>query len=280
MASLSAWTFRPVPRWHIAWFRTLVYGFVWIDLLVTTPWVRDHRDLPDSLYQPLALARLLELPRPTPGVVDAVFVLLLASAAVAATGRLPRLAGGTTALLYLAWMLVAMSYGKVDHDRFAFLVALAVLPTVGPARHDDSTADERAGWALRCIELAVVATYVLAVVAKHRYGGGILNWVDSTTLVRAIVRRGTSLADPLLDATWILTVAQWTIVAVELSVAPLILLRNRVGLVAVLYFLGFHLAVFATVTIVFLPHCVCLVGLLLRHPEVPVRPRIQASTLS
>jgi hypothetical protein len=51
---------------------------------------------------------------------------------VGATGRAPRLLGWTIFVLYFEWMIIAMSYGKVDHDRFAFLVALAVLPTVAP----------------------------------------------------------------------------------------------------------------------------------------------------
>ena len=29
-------------------------------------------------------------------------------------------------------MIIAMSYGKVDHDRFGLLVALAALPDRGP----------------------------------------------------------------------------------------------------------------------------------------------------
>ena len=54
------------------------------------------------------------------------------------------------------WMLVAMSYGKVDHDRFAFLVALAVLPTVRRARHGDRSLNESAGWAIRVTQIAVI----------------------------------------------------------------------------------------------------------------------------
>jgi hypothetical protein len=187
---------------------------------------------------------------------------LLVAAAVGATGRLPRLSGTVVAVLYAEWMIIAMSYGKVDHDRFAFLVALAVLPTVGRASHRDVTPDERAGWAVRCIEIAVVATYTLAVLAKHRFGGGIFTWVDSTTFLRAVVRRGTWLADPLIEANGVLHVAQYGLVFIELFVAPLILLRNRLGRIVIVYFLVFHLITYAMLTIVFLPHCVCLVGLL------------------
>jgi hypothetical protein len=123
-------------------------------------------------------------------------------------------------------MVIAFSYGKVDHDRLALLVALAVLPTVGRARASDLTPDERAGWALRCIQLAVVATSVLAVGAKLRFGG--LEWVGGATLVRAVVHRGTPLAEPLMELPWVLQAAQAALVALELS-APLMLVRGRVG---------------------------------------------------
>ncbi len=53
-------------------------------------------------------------------------------------------------------MIIAMSYGKVDHDRFGLLVALAVLPTAGRARHGDKETTEAGGWALRMTQLGVV----------------------------------------------------------------------------------------------------------------------------
>lgn len=253
------WLFDPVPRARAAWLRTAVYAFVWLDLLLLRPWVRDHGDLPGSLYEPLRIGRLLHLPTPTPTFTTWVFVLLLVTSAVAATGRLPRLAGSAVFLLYAQWMVIAFSYGKVDHDRFGFLVALAVLPTVGAARHRDRTPDERAGWAVRCIQLAVVCTYLLAVLAKHRYGGGILTWLDSTTLLRAVVRRGTFLADPLMDNPWTLHVAQYVLVLMELA-SPLLLLRGRIGRWMLLGFVGFHAVTFACLTIAFWPHLVTLLA--------------------
>lgn len=138
------WLTEPVPLGRLAAFRTLVYLFVIADLLHFSSWVRSHADVPGELYRPLLVGRLLPLPTPGPELVYGVFGALLVTAAVAATGRLPRLAGGAVALLYLQWMVIAMSYGKVDHDRFALLVALAVLPTVGRARHGDPTRSEAA----------------------------------------------------------------------------------------------------------------------------------------
>jgi len=256
----GGWLFPPVAKGRVAALRVLLYLFVPVDVLLTTGWVRQHGDVPTELYAPLAIGRLLTLPTPTPLLVDGVLVALLACALVAATGRLPRLAGTAVAVLYLEWMVIAFSYGKVDHDRFAFLVALAVLPTVGRARLGDSTADGRAGWAVRNIQLAVVATYVLAAVAKYRFGGG-LEWLDSTTLLRAVVRRGTALADPLAEWPPLLHAAQYGVVALELA-SPLLLVRGRVGRAALWAAAAFHAVTFATITIIFLPHVLCLAAFL------------------
>ena len=190
----TSWWFTPMPRARVAWLRTWLYGFIWLDVLVMRPWVRDHGDVPARFYKPLAVADLLHLPTPTHLLTTVVMYSLLAASLVAATGLLPRLLGATVFALYFEWMVIAFSYGKVDHDRFGFLVALAVLPTVGLAFHHDRTPDERAGWAIRCIQVAVVCTYFLSVVAKARYGHGIFTWMNSTTLVRAVVRRVVAVA--------------------------------------------------------------------------------------
>jgi hypothetical protein len=219
---------------------------------------------------------------PTPRVVDVVEVLLVLSTVAAlllAVGVGRRLPSGVTplfsvavALLYGEWMVIAMSYGKVDHDRFALLVLLAAVATVGPARVGQMRLSEPAGWAVRCIQVAVVATYLLAAVAKFRFGG--FGWVNGSTLVWAIIRRGTPLGDPLLHVPWLLHITQWGIVAMELGTPMLLVLTylSRTGRLAwrrpaarlcALYLWGlfaFHVLTFATISILFLPHVVCLLA--------------------
>lgn len=272
-----SWLFSPAPLARTAVLRVVVYLFVPVDVLLTTTWVRGHAQVPGELYVPLQLGRLLPLPTPGPWV-EVLQVVLVVAALVAALaavrGRLPRLTGWLVAVLYLEWMVVAMSYGKVDHDRFAFLVALFVLPSVGRAALRDRRRSEAAGWALTMIALAVVATYVLAAIAKIRFGGW--DWVDGATLTRAVVRRSTPLSEPLLDVPWVLHAAQYGIMVMELVVAPLLLVRWRDprvtwGLVG--GFLGFHLMTFSMITIVFLPHCIALLALLPLERLVRARPR-------
>ncbi len=269
------WWFRPVPLARVAVFRTIAYLFVPVDVFLTTAWVRAHADVPTEWYAPLTIGRLLPLPTPTPAVVSVVQWALVLAAVAAATGRAPRLLGTAVFLLYFEWMVIAMSYGKVDHDRIAYLVALAVLPTIGSARWRDKRSSEAAGWAMAAVFVTVMLTYFLAAWAKMRFGGW--DWATGSTLARAIVRRGTVLSDWLLETPGLLVGAQWAMLALELA-APLMLLvwsaRARVALVV--FLLGFHLAVYASVAIIFLPHCVAILSILPweRLPEVIRRLRI------
>jgi hypothetical protein len=280
LTKVGRWLTAPVPRGRVAAFRTLVYLFVAGDLVVFTPWVRTHADVPADLYQPLLVGRLLPLPTPTPLLVHAVFWALLALSLAAATGRAPRALGWPVFLLYFEWMIIAMSYGKVDHDRFGLLIALAVLPTAGRARHGDATPTEAGGWALRMTQLAVVATYFLAAMAKLRFGGP--EWVTSSVLARAIIRRGTDLADVVASVPGLLVAAQFGIVAFELASPLLFVLRDRLRYAAVGFFYSFHLVTIATITISFAPHLVAMASFLplerairppRRRPFRPRRPR-------
>jgi hypothetical protein len=247
------WLFSPAPYRRIELLRRVAYLFVPVDVLLTTPWVWPHARVPGELYRPLLIGRVLHLPAPGPWV-TLLGIALLAAALVAATGRLPRVLGAVVAVLYLEWMVVAFSYGKVDHDRFGFLVLLAVLPTVS------RRSEEAAGWAVSMIALGVVATYFLSALAKLRFGG--LDWVDGATLTRAVVRRGTWLSTPLLDHAWVLHGFQYVLLGVELLVSPLLLIRWRHAWALVAGFYLFHLMTFLTISIVFLPHCVALLALL------------------
>ncbi|SDC04755.1 hypothetical protein SAMN05660690_0335 [Geodermatophilus telluris] len=254
------WT-RPVPLARIAVFRTIAYLFVPVDVFLTTAWVAAHADVPTAYYQPLVVGRLLQLPTPTATVVTVVQWLLVAAALAAATGRAPRLLGTAVFLLYSEWMVIAMSYGKVDHDRIAYLVALAVLPTIGVACWRDRRSSEAAGWAMAAVFVTVVLTYFLAAWAKVRFGGW--DWATGSTITRAVIRRGTALSEWTLDVPGLLTAAQWVMLVAEFA-APLMLLvrSDRARVALVVFLLGFHLMVFGGLRIIFLPHCVAILSIL------------------
>ena len=274
----TGWWFRPVPLARIAVVRTIAYLFIPVDVFLTTAWVRAHADVPTEWYQPLTVGELLPLPTPTSTVVHVVQWALVIAALAAATGRAPRLLGSVVFLLYFEWMVIAMSYGKVDHDRVAYLVLLAVLPTIGLARWRDRRSSQAAGWAMAAVFVAVMLTYFLAAWAKIRFGGW--DWHTGSTLVRAVLRRGTPLSDWTLDFPVLLTALQWVMIALE-TAAPLMLLvrsdRARVILVALL--IGFHLMVFAGVTIIFLPHCVAILSILPWERLPDLRARLRRSAV-
>ncbi len=275
MTRLAGWLTAPVPLGRVAAFRTLVYLFVAADLAVFTPWVRGHADVPGVLYRPLAVGRLLHLPTPTGPFVWAVFCLLLATSLAAATSRAPRLLGWTVFVLYAEWMVIAMSYGKVDHDRFGLLVALAALPTAGAARHGDDTLAERAGWALRLTQLAVIATYFLSALAKLRFAG--VGWLTGTTVTRAVVRRGTWLTDLVVAVPGLTVLTQFGIMAFELASPVVFLLRERARYAMIAFCYVFHLVVFAMITISFIPHQVAMASFL---PLERVRPVVWCRDLA
>ena len=257
---MNKWLFGPVPKGRLAIFRGLAYAFVALDLVIFTPWVRDHAHADQVLYQPLWVARVLHLPTPTRLLINALFWVLLVVSVAALSNRAPRLLGWAVFGLYLEWMIIAMSYGKVDHDRFAFLVALAVLPTVGAVRWGDQTLSEKAGWALRVIQIGVVGTYFLASWAKLRYGGP--GWMTGSVLARAILRRGTQLAHWIAPIPGALIAAQIGIMVFELTSPLIFFLPQRWRLRAVACFYSFHLVTIATITISFAPHLVAMLSFL------------------
>jgi hypothetical protein len=281
VARFQRWLFAPVPLARIAALRLAVFGFVIIDVvfLHTSGWYHGYAD--PVWYQPLDMGRMLHLPAATVLLVELLKWGSVAACLVAMTGRSPRLTGWVVAITWTWYQYVAFAYGKVDHDRGDFVVALLLLPTVGIAHLKDRKSTEAAGFALHVIQIATISTYFLSSVAKIRFGGW--GWVNSATLVRAVVRRGSPIGHLFLHAPWFLHGFQWVIVAAELS-SPIIFFVSetwRRRLVAAWYL--FHASVYATITIAFWPHLVMLLAFLpleeyvrrlrsrtRRHPEPDV----------
>jgi hypothetical protein len=254
------WLFPAVPLARLALFGRAVYAFVIVDVLLLHTSGHYHGWADPRWYSPLAVGRILHLPAASVLLVEALRVACLVAALVALSGRLPRTAGWLTAIAWSWYQYVAFSYGKVDHDRADFVVALALLPLVAAAGTTDRRRSEAAGFTLRAIQLVAIATYFLSAWAKLRFGG--LEWVNSATLARAIVRRGTWLGDQLLAIPGLLHAAQWGLVAAEL-LSPLIFVvseRARRRLVGAWYL--FHAVTFATITIAFWPHLVIMLAFL------------------
>jgi hypothetical protein len=257
MSAVTRWWLRPAPLSRFALMRTIIYLFVPIDLFARTAQVVPHAYGSRDLYDPVELLAAIHQPAPSPWFVQTLRVVIIAFSLVAATGKLRRVAGWIVALAFLDWCCLAMSYGKVDHDHLAILVAVFVLPTVSGASLRSGDRSEAAGWALRCIEVAVIATYFLSAYAKFvRFGHP--HWLTGATFAWAVVRRGTFVVRPLLHHPLVLLFAQWGLFALE-TLSPIVLFLGRRGrIVAVVVLESFHLMTEATIRINFVPLMVCL----------------------
>jgi hypothetical protein len=257
---VTDWWLRPAPLARLAVFRTLVYLYVPLDLFVRSGQVIAHTRGPADLYAPVTPLRLLHHPAPHLWFAEVLRVVIIVAALVAATGRLRRLAGWTVAIAYSDWVLLAMSYGKIGHDHLPILAAVLVLPTAPGATWRAAGDSAAAGWAMRWVEITVVATYFLSAYAKVRFGGW--HWVTGATFAWAVVRRGTDLSRPLLNHPLVLLAAQWGLFLLEASTPALLFLRQRWRIVGVVVLLLFHVTTWLTITINFLPLMVCLMAFL------------------
>ncbi|PWD51906.1 hypothetical protein C8046_15905 [Serinibacter arcticus] len=254
------WFLAPVPLARVAAFRILIYAFVVLDVLWVRTSVVPHGYVPD-LYRPTWLSRALAIPPLTPTQGTVLLWLLLAScvAAVVAVvlGRLQRTTGIAVALGFWLWMLNSQGFGYISHDHLALMVAVTVLPTAGVTRLRDHTPSQAAGWALRAIQLAVVATYFGSAILKWMRAGSPAGWANSAVFVWAIMRRGSPLIRWTLEYPWLLIVGQWGLYLIELFSPVVLWLRGRWLYVAISTFILFHLATFLSLGIHFLPTVVC-----------------------
>lgn len=257
---LADWWFPEVPLARIALLRLAVFGFVVVDVLWlrTAGWYHGHAD--PTWYEPLVVGDLLRLPPASVPLVEALRWGCVGLAVAAMSGRFPRTLGWGTAICWSWYQYVAFSYGKVDHDRADFLVALFVLPTVGLAHLSDGRRSQAAGFALRCVQVMAIATYFLAGVAKIRFGGW--EWVNSATLARAVIRRGTWVSEWMLDFPFLLHAGQWMLLAAELAAPLIFVLSARWQRRVVGMWFAFHAATYASITIAFWPHLVMMLSFL------------------
>jgi hypothetical protein len=280
MKRIVGWWTTPVPLARVALFRTVVYLFLLYDIFVLVNDVVPHGYAAD-LYRPLFIGRVLPLPEPSPPLVHTLQVVLVVGALIAATGRLPRLAGWVVAVCYFEWLVIGMSFGKVDHDHLALLVALWVLPTVGRARHGDLTPSEAGGWAFRCIQVATIATYVGSAFAKWSRNGAPFAWGGSAVFTWAIIRRGTEFIDWILGYPWLLRISQWMLLIAEFLSPIVLFLHGKALLLAVGFFLSFHLVTYLSLGIHFLPTVICWLAFFpLERLIPPIRRRLPSPTRS
>jgi hypothetical protein len=257
---LRAFLLPALPVARVVVLRRLVYAFVLLDVLWLHHTGEYHAYADPVWYEPLVAGRWLALPAASVPLVLAVKWTCVVASGVALSGRLPRLAGWTVALSWAWFQYIAFSYGKVDHDRADFAVALLLLPTLASASSHDRRRSEAAGFVLRAVQLTAIATYFFSAWAKLRFGG--IDWVDSATMARAVVRRGTPVGKLFLDWPWTLHAFQYVLMITELSAPLIFFVAERWRRRMVYGWFVFHASVYATITIAFWPHLVMMLAFL------------------
>jgi hypothetical protein len=220
----------------------LIAGYTLVRLVSTAPGLLASARLPASQFAPVGLLSPLDRPVAV-GWVVAALVAVVALAALAVVGVAWRAVGPALAVGFLVLTTYRVSWGHVshaDHLVALHLVVLALAPAADawawPGAGDGFRPRRaaRAELALRVLGLVTVVSYVVAGVAKARYGGA--GWFTGDVLrtqiaTDALQKTLLGAAPPLLARTllphaWLFPPMAWAAVLVELA-APVGFLGRR-----------------------------------------------------
>lgn len=255
----------PAPATRLAALRLLVMGYATVFLItrVVSFWSATNR--PPWQWRPVGVLSPLTT-APSPGVMQVAFVVTVALGVAATAGWRFRFTGPLFALAFLVVTTHRLSWGHVLHTEHLVVIHVAVLAFTPAAAAWSLDArnrvvpapDARFGWPIRTMAVATVVGYVVAGVAKVRYGGG--DWLVGDVLRNQVAFdnvRKVLLGDhhsPL--GGWavrfdvIFPPIALATVAVELG-APLALLGGRLRSMWAVSAWGFHVGIVALMAIAF-----------------------------
>lgn len=282
LARADRWLVAPIPRERLTVLRVLVAGFAAVYVAARLPMFWHIGDRPASTFSPVGVLSVLERP-PAPWVGRLLPVCVIVCSVAALTGRRWRFWGPAWALTLLLLSTWRSSWGQVIHHEHllvlhALVLAASPAGSSGPAGGGILALRARAGseprwwtgaalgharqrsvdqpipgepmvagWWVRLMALATVATYVLAGLAKVRLGGS--DWLGGEILQHHLARNvlrldlsgksGSPLADELAGRPGLLAVISALVVMAELG-SPLLLLGGTVRSVWVGLLWGMH----------------------------------------
>jgi len=238
----GSWLLAAAPPTRLAALRVLIGGYCVVRLLSTAPSLLQLADLPDQQFAPVGVLSPLGSP-PAAGLVVALLVAAIGAGAAFVLGWRFRLSGPLFALLFFLLSTYRVSWGHVSHADHLPTLHLVVCGLVSAAdawsldarrRRAAPGASARYGWPVKVLGLLTVVTYVLAGLAKLRYGG--MGWLDGDVLRNQIA--ADALQKSLLGAThsplvgwvtshgWVLVPASVVAVTIELT-APVAFVHGR-----------------------------------------------------
>lgn len=239
---------QQVPAERLAAFRVVLGVFVSSYLVLRSPVFFELGSRSADRFEPIGVFRLID--RPLVGWVNSAMVISgIALAVAAAAGWRFKVVGPLFAIVLLVLSSHRSSWGQLLH--FEHLMVLhAFVVGLSPAADawsldarrrsragrtvDADAGGDRYGFPLLVASVVVVTTYVIAGIAKLRYGG--TGWVAGDTLRNHVAYSASRLellggwASPaaalVIDAGWLLVPMAAVSVLIEL-VAPVALLGGR-----------------------------------------------------
>ena len=266
LEKLDRWWYAPFPALRLATLRTLVGGFAWVYLLIRAPYFASLAEQPERFFRPVGVLAWLSQPV-SAGALQGVIAAALLAGAAFVTGAWFRLAGPAFAVLFLVVTTYGSCFGMVFHHENIVALQLFVLGFSASADTRSLDArrslappveDGRHGWPVRLLCALLVATYLLAGIAKLKGVG--LEWLTGEALRDQIAYNGLrklSFGERLpfftaflVQHAWLCLPLAWATLAFELG-APLALLGRRASLIWSSVAWGFHVAVLITMSISF-----------------------------
>jgi HTTM domain len=190
----DSWLLAPAPPTRLAALRVLIGLYCVVHLVATAPSLWQISDLPAEQFAPVGVLSWLSAPV-SRGVVAVGLGLALVTGLGVAFGWRWRLTGPAFAVLFLLLSTYRVSWGHVshaDHLPAVHLVILALVPAADAwsldarrraghaGRAGPAEPQARYGWPVRVLAIATVVSYVVAGIAKLRYGG--IGWLDGDVL--------------------------------------------------------------------------------------------------
>jgi hypothetical protein len=268
MRRVERWLLGPAPPERLAMLRVMILGYATAFLVARGSAFWSAAGRPPWQWRPVGVLSWLD-EAPAASLVRGLFVMAVVAGVAATAGWRYRITGPLFATLFLVVTTHRLSWGSVLHTEHLVVLHVIILGLAPAAavwsldarRHHGGAVpapDSRFGWPVQTMALATVVGYVVAGVAKVRYGGD--DWLVGDVLRHQVAfdnLRKVLLGDhhsPLggwvVQFGFLFPPMAWTTVLVELA-APLALLGGRLRTVWATAAWGFHVGIVALMAIVF-----------------------------